>query len=79
MSRADAERWARGVDAVMERIGTRFGRVEPRRRARAYLQGCSRRWSARTAGSWPKRPAMQPDGVQDFLSRMHWDADAGAR
>ena len=39
MSRADAERWARGVDAVMERIGTRFGRVEPRRRVLAYLRG----------------------------------------
>ena len=39
MSRADAERWAQGLDAVMERIGGRFGRVEPRRRALAYLRG----------------------------------------
>jgi len=27
------------------------------------------------AGSWPRRRAT-PDGVQEFLSRVHWDADA---
>jgi hypothetical protein len=39
MSREDAERWAAGLEGVMARIGARFGRVEPRRRARAYLRG----------------------------------------
>ena len=39
--------------------------------------GCSRPWSARTAGSWPRRRATAtPDGMQDFLGRMRWDADA---
>ena len=33
MSREDAERWAQGLEEVMDRIGGRFGRVEPRRRA----------------------------------------------
>ena len=35
----EVEGWARGLDALMGRIAPRFGRVEPRRRARAYLQG----------------------------------------
>ena len=38
MIQEDMERWARGLAEVMERIGARFGRVEPRRRgyAQAY-------------------------------------------
>ena len=39
MNQEDAERWAQGLEEVMDRIGGRFGRVEPRRRAQAYLRG----------------------------------------
>ena len=39
MTQEDAARWARGLDALMERIRGRFGRVEPRQRALAYLRG----------------------------------------
>jgi SRSO17 transposase len=77
MSREDAERWARGLDEVMERIGARFGRVEPRRRALAYVRGLlapierKNGWQlAEIAGD------RTPDGVQDFLARVHWNADA---
>jgi SRSO17 transposase len=77
MSREDAERWAAGLEEVMERIGARFGRVEPRRRALAYLRGLlspverKNGWQlAEIAGD------RTPDGVQDFLARVHWDADA---
>ncbi|MBV8739051.1 MAG: IS701 family transposase [Alphaproteobacteria bacterium] len=77
MTREDATGWARGLDALMERIGGRFGRVEPRRRALAYLRGLlstterKNGWQlAEVAGD------RTPDGVQDFLSRVHWDADA---
>jgi hypothetical protein len=31
----EAVDWARGLDGLAERIAPRFGRVEPRRRARA--------------------------------------------
>jgi len=68
MSRADAERWARGLDTVMERIGARFGRVEPRRRALAYVRGL-RSPVARKNG-WQLAEVAgdrTPDGVQDFL------------
>jgi SRSO17 transposase len=76
MRREDAERWAQGLGAVMDRIGARFGRVEPRRRALAYLRGLlapierKNGWQlAEIAGD------RTPDGVQDFLARVHWDAD----
>ncbi|MBV8738725.1 MAG: transposase [Alphaproteobacteria bacterium] len=72
MSREDAA----ALEDVMERIGARFGRVEPRRRALAYLHGLlspierKNGWQlAETAGD------RTPDGVQDFLARVGWDAD----
>ena len=73
----DAVDWARGLDALVERIAPRFRRVEPRRRAMAYLKGLlapverKNGWQlAEVAGD------RTPDGVQDFLARMRWDADA---
>src|SRR5215207_6981341 len=72
----EAVDWARGLDALVEQIAPRFRRVEPRRRVRAYLQGLlcpverKNGWQlAEHAGD------RTPDGVQDFLSRMRWDAD----
>src|SRR3954464_6014377 len=68
--------WARGLDEVVEQIAPRFRRIEPRRRVRAYLQGLlcpverKNGWQlAEHAGD------RTPDGVQDFLARMRWDAD----
>jgi SRSO17 transposase len=76
MNREDAERWAAGLEGVMERIGARFGRVEPRRRVLAYLCGLlspierKNGWQlAEIAGD------RTPDGVQDFLARVHWPFD----
>src|SRR6186713_320737 len=68
--------WTRGLDGLVEQIAPRFCRIEPRRRARAYLQGLlcpverKNGWQlAENAGD------RTPDGVQDFLARMRWDAD----
>ncbi len=77
MMGADAAGWAQSFDEVLERIGGRFGRAEPRRRAEAYLRGLlapverKNGWQlAEVAGD------ATPDGVQEFLSRVRWDADA---
>ena len=35
----DLQVWAAGLDALFARVAGRFGRVEPRRQARAYLTG----------------------------------------
>ena len=73
----EAEGWARGLDELAVRLAPRFGRVEPRRRALAYLRGLlapmerKNGWQlAEVAGD------RTPDGVQDFLGRMRWDAEA---
>ena len=72
----DASEWAQGLDGLAERIAPRFSRVEPRRRAVAYLKGLlapverKNGWQlAEVAGD------TTPDGVQDFLARMRWGAD----
>src|ERR671914_1674841 len=74
---ADAGDWARGLDGLAERIAPRFGRVEPRRRARAYLQGLLA--PVERKNGWQLAEAAgdrTPDGMQDFLARMRWDAEA---
>jgi len=60
----------------MLRVGSRFRRVEPRRRARAFvlglLSGLRRKncWTiAEQAGD------ATPDGMQHLLARARWDAD----
>ena len=61
----------------MERIAARFGRVEPRRRARAFvlglLAGLPRKncWSIAEYAGDPT-----PGGMQHLLGRARWDADA---
>ena len=69
--------WADAFSALLARLGPRFGRVEPRRRLAAYLKGLlapverKNGWQlAEVAGD------RTPDGVQEFLSRVRWDADA---
>src|SRR5215203_3769630 len=74
---SEAHRWAGQLDELVTRIAPRFNRIEPRRRARAYLQGLLAPLERKNG--WHLAEAAgdaSPDGVQDFLSRMHWDADA---
>ena len=75
-TRAEARDWARGLDELVARLGPRFGRIEPRRRARAYLGGLIAPLERKNG--WQLAEAAgdrTPDGIQDFLSRMCWDAD----
>jgi SRSO17 transposase len=68
--------WADGLVELHERIGPRFGRIEPRRRALGYLQGLLGQverknswWLAEQAGE------PTPDGMQRLLHGSGWDAD----
>jgi SRSO17 transposase len=73
----EAKGWARVLDELMGRLGPRFGRVEPRRRALAYLRGLLA--PVERKNGWQLAEAAgdrTPDGMQDFLGRMRWDADA---
>lgn len=77
VTQTDVQAWADGLDGVVDRIAPRFGRAEPRRRARAYLRGLLA--PVERKNGWQLAEAVgdaTPDGVQDFLSRMPWDADA---
>ena len=77
VTQADVYGWADGLDGVVDRIAPRFGRAEPRRRARAYLRGLLA--PVERKNGWQLAEAVSdatPDGVQDFLSRVQWDADA---
>ena len=74
---AEARQWAAGLDELMARLDTRFGRSEPRRRARAYVRGLLAPLERKNG--WQLAEAAgdaTPDGVQDFLARAQWDADA---
>lgn len=66
-----------GLEALVERIAPRFGRIEARRRAHAYLEGLlaplERKNGWQLAQAAGDRTA---DGIQDFLARMRWDAEA---
>jgi SRSO17 transposase len=77
MTAVESEGWASGLDAVSERIAPRFGRAEPRRRALAYLRGLLA--PVERKNGWQLAEAAgdtTPDGVQEFLLRVQWDADA---
>src|SRR3954447_8626026 len=59
----------------MGRLGPRFGRVEPRRRALAYLRGLLA--PVERKNGWQLAEAAgdrAPDGMRDFLGRRRWDA-----
>lgn len=76
-SERDVGGWAAGLDGVVDRIAPRFGRSEPRRRAGAYLRGLLA--LVERKNGWQLAEAAgdrTPDGVQEFLSRVQWDADA---
>ena len=71
--------WSAEFAALLERLGPRFGRVEPRRRAAAYLKGLLAPVERRSRKGWQLAEAAgdrTPDGVQEFLGRVRWDADA---
>ena len=72
----DPARWQAGLDELLGRIAGRFGRVEPRRRARAFVLGLladlprKHCWTlAEHAGD------ASPDGMQHLLGRAVWDED----
>src|SRR3954454_25397623 len=69
--------WREAVADVSERLRPRFARPEPCRRAGAYLRGLLS--PIEPKNGWQLAEAAgdaTPDGVQDFLSRTLWDADA---
>src|SRR3954464_6377328 len=74
---AAVEHWAGGLETLHARVGRRFARAEPRRRALAYLRGLLS--SVERKNGWQLAELAgepTPDGMQHLLARADWEADA---
>src|ERR1700743_4032023 len=72
----DLAAWVAGLDDMFARVGGGFERVEPRRRARAYVRGLLAPLAVKNG--WTLAEAAgdaTPDGMQRLLSRAAWDDD----
>jgi SRSO17 transposase len=64
-------------DELLGRITGRFARVEPRRRARAFVLGLLADLPRKTCWSLAEHAGdATPDGMQHLLARAVWDHDA---
>jgi SRSO17 transposase len=64
------------LDALVELIAGRFGRVEPRRRVGAYLRGLLAGLERKNGWTLAEHSgAVSPDGMQRLLRTAGWDVD----
>jgi SRSO17 transposase len=73
---AEVEDWAVGLERVLERIGPRFARAEPRARAGVYVRGLLS--AAERKNGWTlaeQAGDATPDAMQRLLNHADWDAD----
>jgi SRSO17 transposase len=71
------DRWRALFDELVDRIAGRFGRVEPRRRARAFVLGLIAGLPRKNCWTIAEHAGdVTPDGMQHLLERACWDADA---
>ena len=72
----DPARWLGLFDELMGLIAHRFGRVEPRRRARAFVLGLLADLPRKNCWTIAEHAGdATPDGMQHLLARARWDAD----
>jgi SRSO17 transposase len=72
----DPARWPEIFDELMGRVAGRFGRVEPRRRARAFVLGLLADLPRKNCWSIAEHAGdPSPGGMQHLLGRAVWDAD----
>jgi SRSO17 transposase len=75
----DLEGWRREFDELMLRVGSRFARVEPRRRMAAFMQGLLAGLPRVNCWSIAEHAGERcPRGMQRLLSAAVWD-EAGVR
>ena len=64
------------MDAVVELIGSRFARSEPRARVRAYVRGLLASLERKNGWTVAEHAgAVSPDGMQRLLRTADWDVD----
>lgn len=73
----DPARWQEMFDGLMCRVAGRFARVEPRRRARAFVLGLLSDLPRKNCWSLAEYAGDDsPAGMQHLLRKAVWDADA---
>jgi SRSO17 transposase len=73
---AEVVDWAVGLDEVLERIGSRFARAEPRVRAGVYLRGLLSAVERKNGWTLAEQAGdATPDAMQRLLNHADWDAD----
>jgi SRSO17 transposase len=71
----DPARWQPVFDDLMARVARRFARVEPRRRARAFVLGLLAELPRKNCWTIAEHAGdSSPAGMQHLLSRASWDA-----
>jgi len=72
----DPARWQAGLEELLGRVAGRFGRVEPRRRARAFVFGLLAELPHKNCWTLAEHAGdATPDGRQHLLGRAVWDHD----
>jgi SRSO17 transposase len=72
----DPVRWQAGLDELLGRVAGRFGRVEPRRRARAFVLGLLADLPRKNCWTIAEHAGdATPDGMQHLLAGAVWDHD----
>jgi SRSO17 transposase len=72
----DPHRWQPCLDELLGRIAGRFGRVEPRRRAKAFVCGLLADLPRKNCWTIAEHAGdASPDGMQHLLARAVWDHD----
>jgi SRSO17 transposase len=68
--------WQTGLEELLGRVAGRFGRVEPRRRARALVLGLLADLPRKNCWTLAEHAGdATPDGMQHLLAGAVWDAD----
>jgi SRSO17 transposase len=72
----DLALWQAGLEELLGRVAGRFPRVEPRRRARAFVQGLLADLPRKNCWTLAEHAGdPSPDGMQHLLARAAWDHD----
>jgi SRSO17 transposase len=73
---AQVKGWTAQLEALGARIGPRFARAEPRRRALAYVQGLLGEVERKNGWQLAEHAGeATPDGMQRLLATARWDPD----
>ena len=74
---AEVADWAVGLEQLLERIGPRFARSEPRARAGVYVRGLLSGAERKNGWTLAERAGDRtPDAMQRLLNHADWNPDA---